>query len=262
MRPPSLTSYFTCNSQPGSTLNLRFAYVCHADDTMSGDRSGAPVVVAIDGPAGAGKSTLARGLARALGVAYVNTGLMYRAVARAAVNGGIDPRDPNALERIAGAIRFDLDAGDPPSLRIDGGSPPEELQSPDVEQVVSAVSGHQGVRAVLREAQRRLGSRGAVMEGRDIATVVFPEADAKIFVTASPEAREARRGRERGAAADVTGRDALDARTNPLEPSPGAVVIDATRLSIEGVLARALEIVHAARPDLGDAPAAGEVRRA
>ena len=99
------------------------------------------------------------------------------------------------------------------------------------------------------------------MEGRDIATVVFPDADAKIFVTASPEAREARRGRERGEAADVRTRDALDARTNPLEPSPGAVVIDATDLSIGGVLARALEIVRAARPDLGDEPAVGGLRR-
>jgi len=221
---------------------------------MSKRRREEPVVVAIDGPAGAGKSTLARGLARALGVAYVNTGLMYRAVARAAVVGGVDPVEEEALERVARGIGFDLDEGDPPSLRIDGAAPDEALLGPDVEDVVSTVSSHPRVRALLRETQRRLGSRGAVMEGRDIATVVFPGADAKIFVTASPDAREARRGRERAAAGDVTTRDALDARTNPLEPSPGAVVIDATNLSIAEVLARALEIVRNARPDLaGDA---------
>jgi CMP/dCMP kinase len=228
---------------------------------MSQSRRRPPVIVAIDGPAGAGKSTLARGLARALGIAYVNTGLMYRALARAAVDGGIDPDDETTLERAARAIAFDLDGGDPPSLHIDGKPPAEGLQSPDVEGVVSKVSRHPRVRTVLREEQRRLGSRGAVMEGRDIATVVFPETDAKIFVTASREAREARRGRERGAAADVGARDTLDARTNPLEPSPGAVVIDATRLSIPQVLTRGLEIVRASRPDLGDEQSAGEVRR-
>jgi len=228
---------------------------------MSDSRRRAPVVVAIDGPAGAGKSTLARGLANALGVAYVNTGLMYRAVARAAVRAGLDPDDEGSLAEVAGRIGFDLDDGRPPALRIDGEAPSEDLQSPEVEVLVSRVSRHPRVRAVLRDAQRRLGSRGAVMEGRDIATVVFPEADAKIFVTASPEAREARRGRERGGAADVQTRDALDARTNPLEPSKGAVVIDATDLSIAGVLARAMEIVRAARPELDHEPDAGRSRR-
>ena len=235
--------------------------MCDADQAMSEPRSHAPVVVAIDGPAGAGKSTLARGLAKALGVAYVNTGLMYRAVARAAAEAHIDPDDESGLELAARRIRFDLDDGDPPSLRIDAAPPADELQSPAVEDAVSRVSRHPGVRAVLRDAQRRLGSDGAVMEGRDIATVVFPRADAKIFVTASPDAREARRGRERGETADVHTRDALDARTNPLEPSPGAAVIDATHLSIAEVLARALEIVRAARSDLGDEPAPEEVPR-
>ena len=233
--------------------------MCHADCAMSEPSRGAPVVVAIDGPAGAGKSTLARGLAHALGVPYVNTGLMYRAVARAAVDEAVDPDDAPSLERLAGRIRFDLDGGDPASLRIDGKPPAEDLQTPGVEEVVSRVSHHPRVRDVLRREQRRLGSGGAVMEGRDIATVVFPRADAKIFVTASREAREARRGRERGEAADVRTRDALDARTNPLEPSPGASVIDATDLTIGEVLAAAIEVVRAARPDLTIGSAAGEV---
>jgi len=221
----------------------------------------APIVVAIDGPAGAGKSTLARGLARSLGVAYVNTGLMYRAVARAAVRDGLDLDDDGALASAAERIRFDLDAGDPPSLLIDGRLPDEGLQAPEVEHVVSRVSRHPGVRAVLRDAQRRLGAGGAVMEGRDIATVVFPGADAKIFVTASPEVRAERRLRERGRtggeASGIDRRDALDARTNPLEPAPGAIVIDGTHLSVEEVLARAVAIVSAARPDDGGGPAAG-----
>jgi len=237
--------------------------VCDAVEAMSRTRPHAhtPVIVAIDGPAGAGKSTLARGLARALGVGYVNTGLMYRAVAQAAGEARVDPDDEPALEHAARRIRFDLDDGDPPSLRIDGRPPTDDLQTPGVEDVVSRVSRHPRVRAVLRDEQRRLGAGGAVMEGRDIATVVFPEADAKIFVTASREAREARRGLERGEAADVRRRDALDARTNPLEPSPGAVVIDATQLSIAEVLARALGIVRAARPDLGDEQASEGVPR-
>jgi len=226
---------------------------------MSEPRRRAPVVVAIDGPAGAGKSTLARGLAHALGVPYVNTGLMYRAIARAAVDGSLDLDDAASLERLAEGIAFDLDGGDPASLVIGGNPPAEELQTPGVEEVVSRVSRHPRVREVLRREQRRLGSAGAVMEGRDIATVVFPDADAKIFVTATREARESRRGRERGEAADVRTRDARDARTNPLEPSPGAVVIDATHLSIAEVLARAIDVVRAARPDLEIASATGGV---
>ena len=218
--------------------------------TSSGDAHN--VVIAIDGPAGAGKSTLARGLAEALGVAYVNTGLMYRALAEAALRMHLDTSDANALERAARDIRFDLDSGHPPSLLIDGRPPGADLETGEVEAAVSLVSRHPAVREVMRAAQRELGERGAVMEGRDIATVVFPDADVKIFVTASPEVRAARRLRERGgsAAADaLERRDELDARTNPLEPSDGAVVIDSTSLSSEEVLGRALEAVDAARPD-------------
>ncbi len=211
------------------------------------------VVVAIDGPAGAGKSTLARGLAEALHVAYVNTGLMYRALAEAALRLGLDTSDTGALEQAARDIRFDLDGGHPPSLHVNGGPPGPELETREVEAAVSLVSRHPAVREIMRSAQRALGERGAVMEGRDIATAVFPDADVKIFVTASPEVRAARRFRERGEAAAggaLERRDALDSRTNPLEPADGAVVIDSTDLSLEEVLDRALEVVAAARPDL------------
>jgi CMP/dCMP kinase len=211
------------------------------------------MVIAIDGPAGAGKSTLARDLAEALGVAYVNTGLMYRALAEAAVRLGLDTSDAGALERAAHDIRFDLDGGHPSSLLVNGRPPGPELETEQVEAAVSLVSRHPVVREIMRSAQRSLGERGAVMEGRDIATMVFPDAVVKIFVTASPKVRAARRFRERGEAASgeaLERRDALDSRTNPLEPADGAVVIDSTNLSLQEVLDRALEAVAAARLDV------------
>jgi CMP/dCMP kinase len=215
------------------------------------------LVVAIDGPAGAGKSTLARAVARAIGLPYVNTGVMYRAVAEAALRLGIDPGDAPGLESAASRIEFGLDASRPPALVVDGRAPGRELESAAVEDAVSLVSSHPAVRAVLRRAQRALGEPGAVMEGRDIGTVVFPDADVKIFVTASPEVREARRRLQRGddavAGAAVERRDALDARTNPLEPAPGAVVIDSTDLQEAEVVRRALEAVRAS----GSGPIAG-----
>jgi CMP/dCMP kinase len=211
------------------------------------------IVIAIDGPAGAGKSTLARDLAAELDVGYVNTGLMYRAVAEAALRLGIDPDDEAALERAALSIRFDLDDGHPAALLVNGQPPGPALESTGVEDTVSLVSRHPAVRTVLRRAQRALGERGAVMEGRDIATVVFPDAPVKVFVTASPEVRAARRRRERGdaeAGDAIERRDHLDARTNPLRPAEGAIVIDSTDLSAHEVLRRALEAVDRARPDV------------
>jgi cytidylate kinase len=211
------------------------------------------IVIAIDGPAGAGKSTLSRDLAHELDIGYVNTGLMYRAVAEVALRLGIDPDDEEALERAAASIRFDLDDGHPAALLVDGRPPGPVLESAAVEETVSLVARHPAVRAALRRAQRVLGERGAVMEGRDIATVVFPDADVKVFVTASPEVRAARRRRERGdaeAGDAIERRDHLDARTNPLRPAEGAIVIDSTDLSAHEVLRRALEAVALARPDV------------
>lgn len=212
--------------------------------------SSRPPVVAIDGPAGSGKSTLARRLAAELGLPYVNTGLMYRALALRALREGVDPDDGSTLESLARSIGFDLDARvHPPELAIDGRAPGDDLSAPEVESTVSRVARHPQVRAVLRDEQRRLGSGGAVMEGRDIGTVVQPDAPLKLFLEAHPEERVERRAQEREArtgevAEALETRDALDARTNPLEPAPDAVAIDTTDLAPDQVLARALELAR------------------
>ena len=154
------------------------------------------VLVAIDGPAGSGKSTLARGLARELGLPYINTGLMYRALTHRALAAGVAGSDGPALADLATRINFGL-GGEPPGLLIDGAEPGEELQSARVEAEVSEVSRHPEVRDVMRRLQRTLGADGAVMEGRDIGTVVFPDATIKIFLVAAREERSARRIAER-----------------------------------------------------------------
>jgi cytidylate kinase len=208
------------------------------------------VVVAIDGPAGAGKSTLARRLAASLDLPYVNTGAMYRAVTRAALRSGVDLDDGEGLSRIASRLRFDLSStGTPRTLLIDRNEPGAELAAPDVERSVSRVAAHPAVRLVLRDEQRRLGRGGAVMEGRDIGTVVFPDAAVKIFLEAPPDERVARRARERGdeEPGEVAGalgtRDSLDERVNPFVPAAEAARIDTGQLDADGVLQEALRVV-------------------
>ena len=205
-------------------------------------------IIAIDGPAGSGKSTLARGLAVALDLPYVNTGLMYRALAARALRRGVDPDDDGALLELLATFRFALDAGaSPVALAIDGSPPGPELTSVAVEGVVSRVARHPGVRAAMRDAQRLLGAGGGVLEGRDIGTVVFPEAGVKFFLVAHEDARVARREAERDGATDVarlSDRDARDAKVNPFVPAPDAVVLDTTELSREETLARALAEVR------------------
>jgi len=208
-----------------------------------------PVQVAIDGPAGSGKSTLARGLARELGLPYVNTGLMYRALTRRALERGVDLQDGTALADLARAPTVDLDfTVDPPSLSIDGRPAGEELTSPAVEGAVSMVSSNPEVRRVMVERQRRLGEGGAVMEGRDIGRVVLPDAQVKIFLDARPGERAERRTEERGAdrslSRDIARRDELDARTNPFEPAPDAVRLDTSGKSVDQVFDEALALVR------------------
>lgn len=211
-------------------------------------------VIAIDGSAGSGKSTLARGLALTLGLPYVNTGVMYRALTLAAFEAGIDPDDGDALAELTRGLRFSLGTGTPPELEVEGSPPSPALASGWVEEHVSRVAKHPQVRELMRQAQRTLGSPNAVVEGRDIGTVVFPDAPVKLFLTASADTRIGRRAVERGAADPTVGsalhrRDARDAIVNPFEPAPGAQVLDTGERSVSETLETALAIVRARLPE-------------
>lgn len=213
-------------------------------------------VIAIDGAAGSGKSTLARGLAEALGLPYVNTGIMYRALTLAALDAGIDPDDGVSLAELMSKLRFGLSDGAPPEIEVEGAPPSAALVSKRVEAEVSHVARHPQVRALMREGQRTLGLPGAVVEGRDIGSVVFPEATVKLFLTAASRTRVQRRAKQRGAAdpADVQEslhqRDAKDARVNPFEPAPDAVVLDTSDRTVDDTLDVAIAIIRGHMPEL------------
>jgi len=212
-----------------------------------------PEVVAIDGAAGSGKSTLARRLADVLGLPYVNTGSMYRALTLEARRRGIDVEDAESLRSLAGTLRFTLSPGSRSELLIDGEPPSDDLEGPDVEASVSAVARHLRVREVLRARQRALGEGGAVMEGRDIGSVVFPDAPVKLYLVAAPGERAGRRAEDRGASAAAGAlhvRDERDARVNPFVPQPNAVVIDTSELDVEATVRAALDAIRELAPEL------------
>jgi cytidylate kinase len=219
-----------------------------------------PRVVAIDGAAGSGKSTLSRGLARTLDLPYVNTGLMYRALAAAAIALRLDVDDGPGLERVTQGLRFTLEDSAPHELVVEGADE-RELFSVEVEAVVSTASAHKGVRRLMRARQRSIGdTSGAVMEGRDIASVVFPDAPLKLYLVADTSVRIARRAAERGvdeaSVADaMRGRDQRDARTNPFRAAEGAIVLDTTDLDVEAALEAALAIARREAPWLVEGPA-------
>jgi cytidylate kinase len=209
----------------------------------------APNVVAIDGAAGSGKSTLARLLARELDLPYVNTGLMYRALTRVALDLDVDLDDEDALAELTRGLRVRLTEGAHPELEVEGYRP-EDLHTDEVDAAVSRASRHPKVRELMRRAQRALGTGGAVMEGRDIGTVVYPDAPVKLFLSANPVERVARRSGERGGsnvAEELRTRDERDARVNPLEPAPDAVTIDTSGATPETTLEVALQIVRSRR---------------
>jgi cytidylate kinase len=209
-------------------------------------------VIAVDGPSGSGKSTLARRLAEELDLPYLNTGLMYRALALRALRAGVDPDDGARLAALAGTLTFDLNTSVRPArLAIDGADPDAALQSADVESTVSVVSRHPGVRAALIAEQRRLCKHGGVVEGRDIGTVVAPDATAKLYLRADESERIARRTTERGGddartiGPALAARDTLDAHVNRPEPAEDAVAIDTTQMGADDVFRTALAVVRA-----------------
>jgi cytidylate kinase len=211
-------------------------------------------VIAIDGPAGSGKSTLARALAVELDLPYVHTGSMYRALTAEAIRRGVAPDDEEGLLRLTDRSRFRIAGSIPRALEVEGYAE-EELTAPSVERTVSEVSAHPRVRAWMRDAQRELGARGAVMEGRDIGSIVFPDARIKIYLDAHTTDRSERRAGEREGpaaevASDLAARDRIDAHTNPFSPVAGATVIDTGRLDAAATLRVALELVRDLAPDL------------
>lgn len=207
-------------------------------------------IVAIDGPAGAGKSSVARLLAERLGYTYIDTGAMYRAVALFAQRGGVEFDDADRLAQLAQGLQFDFD-GKPSAqrLRVCGDDVSDTIRSPDISRASSQVSCCPGVRSALVEQQRRLAaSGGVVVEGRDIGTVVFPDAQAKIYLTASEQERARRRTSElaaRGVEVDparvlqeVRERDRRDMERehSPLRPADDAIEFVTDGMSLDEVL--------------------------
>ena len=194
-------------------------------------------VIAIDGPVGSGKSTIAKALGERLGLPVLETGAMYRAVAAAALRRGIEPgpETVDALVEVARGVTIDADQ----RMLVHGEDVSAELRTPEVNRSVSAVSSEAAVRDELVGRQRAWADEhgGGVVEGRDIGTVVFPDADLKVFLTASEEERARRRNADEDAA-DLARRDRLDSTrsASPLKAAPDAVVIDSTGLSVDEVL--------------------------
>lgn len=216
-----------------------------------------PLIIAIDGPSASGKSTLGRMLARELGLLYIDTGSMYRAVALAVIESSTNQQDDVAVSLLAEQIKIDL-AGDPDSLSVflNGREVTRRIRDEDVTRVSSIVSTIPAVRRTMVRRQRELGQRGAVMNGRDIGTVVFPDADIKFFLDASIGERAERRLADERAInpgaeyeqtlADITDRDRRDTtrEDSPLLAAHDAIVIDSTGLSIEQVFQRMITKVR------------------
>lgn len=219
-------------------------------------------MVAIDGPAGAGKSSAASGAAERLGFVRIDTGALYRAIAWAAHERGLDWEDAKAMGELASAMHFEFKthvSGGSGTLFVDGEPRGQELRSQTVSRGASLVSRHPAVRDALLDTQRKMGAAGGVvLEGRDIGTVVFPDADVKVFLTASPEERARRRLEEAAAMGqqppkfsetlkNIEERDRRDAtrKVSPLVPANDAHMIDCTEMTLSQVVDRVVSLVKA-----------------
>lgn len=200
-------------------------------------------VIAIDGPAGSGKSTVARAVADRLALAYLDTGAMYRGVAHAVLRRGIDPADRSAVSEVARTVSLEVSRS---HCLVDGEDASAAIRGPEVTAAVSAVAANPEVRAEMVARQRAwvVESGGGVMEGRDIGSVVFPDAELKVYLTASPEVRARRRAAEvpgldvDAVAADIRRRDDADSSrtTSPLVAADGARVLDTSELTVDGAV--------------------------
>jgi cytidylate kinase len=236
----------TTSLRPEQYLNKRFGNMT------------APLIIAIDGPSGSGKSTLGRMLARELGLLYIDTGSMYRAVALAVIEStSVNESDDVAVGSLAERIDIDL-AGEPDSLRVtlNGRDVSDRIRDEDVTNISSIISTIPAVRRAMVQRQREFGERGAVMNGRDIGTVVFPTADVKFFLTADLNERAKRRLAEERehnpeatyeqTLADITERDRRDTtrEDSPLVAADDAIIVDSSGMQIDDVFAKMMTIVR------------------
>lgn len=207
-------------------------------------------VIAIDGPAGAGKSTVAKLVAKETGLPYLDTGAMYRCVALAVLSSGVEITDEESVGKIAHSVNIELTND---TAILNGRDVSDEIRHPEINSVVSVIAAHSSVREAMRTQQQRWihSMNGGVVEGRDIGTVVFPHAECKIFLTASPEVRAKRRVEQFGGdvqqvAASIAERDRIDStRTDsPLRPSTDAHIVDSSSMSTQQVVACIVDIFN------------------
>jgi cytidylate kinase len=224
------------------------------------DTAGFRGQVTLDGPSGTGKSSVARAVAARLGAAYLDTGAMYRAATVAVLDAGVDPEDAAAVARVVARTRIEVGTtADAELVRVDGVDVARRIRGPEVTRAVSPVSAVPAVRRQLVEQQRALvaDADAVVVEGRDIGTVVLPDATVKVYLTAAPEARAQRRADQLGItdpadvaalAADLRRRDAYDSgrADSPLRPAADAVVVDSTDLVQEQTVDRVVALARSA----------------